>query len=371
MIRRSDKMNKIIVLLCLFVGGSIGYNSGPTLLSFINWVPIGPEWVGMLVGSIIGYFSGLLVTNPIHRALDKATYFFGQLHLSYLLFGSVGLVIGLIISRLIGFSLQLFGIPLVSNYLPFVLAIVLGYLGFYVGSSRHRELSNMFGSKLPDQKIIEQSATDGFCKYKILDTSTIIDGRILDVIRTGFLEGTFVVSKHVLKELQYIADASDNVKRARGRRGLDILNALQKEPSIQIEMNEDTLSETDEVDLKLVHLAKKLKGVVITNDFNLNKVAEFQHVKVLNVNELASVIKPVVIPGEQMTVYIVKKGTERHQGVAYLDDGTMIVVKEGQNHIGEEVRVIVTSSLQTNAGKMIFAKMVCKQKEMPAPDYNE
>lgn len=361
-------MSKIIILLFVFVGASIGYNSNWELLRHLVIPPIQLEWVGTIVGGLIGYLFGVLVKRPIEQGLNKATQFFSKLHLSYLIFGSVGLVIGLIISWLIGFSLKAFNIPFVSNYLPFVIAILLGYFGFYIGSSRHKELTTMIKQSRGDEhQIIDRQVSEGFRKYKILDTSTIIDGRILDVIRTGFLEGTFVISEHVLKELQYIADSSDSLKRARGRRGLDILNALQKDTSIQVDINDRSFDETEEVDLKLVRLAKELHGIVITNDFNLNKVAEFQNVKVLNINELASVIKPVVIPGEQMSVFIVKKGTEREQGVAYLDDGTMIVVEEGKHYINEEVHVVVTSSLQTNAGKMIFAKLVHSHKELNEP----
>ena len=213
-----------------------------------------------------------------------------------------------------------------------------------------------------DNQVLERKEGENYQKYKVLDTSVIIDGRILEVIQSGFIEGVFVVSYHVLQELQHIADSSDSLKRVRGRRGLDILNALQKEERVTVEMDEHEIPEAEEVDMKLVHLAKKLDGVVVTNDYNLNKVAEFQNVQVLNINELANALKPVVIPGETMRVLIVKAGTERSQGVAYLDDGTMVVVEEGKHHLNEQKDVIVTSSLQTNAGRMIFAKMEDEQR---------
>ena len=199
-------------------------------------------------------------------------------------------------------------------------------------------------------------------EYKILDTSVIIDGRIYDIAKTGFIEGTLLIPNFVLQELQYIADSADSLKRVRGRRGLDILNALQKESDMNVEMYDGDFEDITEVDSKLIKLAKLLDGVVVTNDFNLNKVSEFQNVPVLNINELANAVKPVVIPGETMNVMVVKAGTERNQGVAYLDDGTMIVVEDGQFYMNKAIEVVVTSALQTAAGRMIFAKPVHAQR---------
>jgi uncharacterized protein YacL len=192
---------------------------------------------------------------------------------------------------------------------------------------------------------------------KILDTSVIIDGRISDICKTGFIEGTLVIPEFVLKELRHIADSSDSLKRNRGRRGLDILNILQKDDTVNVVIESKDYDDGIEVDVKLLKLAKELGGKVLTNDFNLNKVAEFQGVEVLNINELANAVKPVVLPGEEMTVMIVKDGKESGQGLAYLDDGTMIVVEGGKKCIGDSVVVTVTSVLQTAAGRMIFAKL--------------
>lgn len=191
---------------------------------------------------------------------------------------------------------------------------------------------------------------------KILDTSVIIDGRIFDICETGFVEGPLVIPNFVLDELRHISDSSDSLKRNRGRRGLDILNKIQKELSIETQIVEDDFPKIAEVDAKLLKLAQKMEGKVITNDYNLNKVAEFQGVPVLNINELSNAIKPVVLPGEEMTIDIVKDGKESSQGVAYLEDGTMIVVEGGRKYIGQTTEVIVTSVLQTAAGRMIFAK---------------
>ncbi|HHY05143.1 MAG TPA: TRAM domain-containing protein, partial [Thermoanaerobacterales bacterium] len=193
-------------------------------------------------------------------------------------------------------------------------------------------------------------------KPKILDTSVIIDGRIADICKTGFIEGTLVIPNFVLEELRHIADSSDTLKRNRGRRGLDILNKIQKELNIDVDIYEGDFEDINEVDSKLVKLAQVLDGKIITNDFNLNKVAEFQNVQVLNINELSNAVKPVVLPGEEMVVQVIKDGKETGQGVAYLDDGTMIVVDGGKKHIGETIGVMVTSVLQTAAGRMIFAR---------------
>ena len=190
----------------------------------------------------------------------------------------------------------------------------------------------------------------------MLDTSVIIDGRIFDICETGFIEGPLVIPNFVLDELRHISDSSDSLKRTRGRRGLDILNKIQKELSIETKIWEVDFPKIEEVDSKLLKLAQNLHGKVITNDYNLNKVAEVQGVPVLNINELSNAVKPVVIPGEEMVVDVVKDGKESSQGVAYLDDGTMIVVENGKRLIGEQIEVIVTSVLQTAAGRMIFAK---------------
>ena len=191
---------------------------------------------------------------------------------------------------------------------------------------------------------------------KLLDTSVIIDGRIADISETGFIEGTLVVPQFVLTELQHIADSSDTLKRTRGRRGLDILKRLQDERQSKVVIVDDDFEDVAEVDLKLVRLAKQMGAQILTNDFNLNKVCELHQVKVLNINDLANAVKPVVIPGEDMQVVVIKDGKEHNQGVAYLDDGTMIVVEGGRSYIGQAITVTVTSVLQTSAGRMIFAK---------------
>ena len=196
-----------------------------------------------------------------------------------------------------------------------------------------------------------------YSKNKLLDTSVIIDGRIIDILKTGFLEGRLIVPNFVLEELQKLADSSDNLKRAKGRRGLDLIQEIQQENKEQLLVEDTDFEDLNEVDAKLVKLAKQTEAVIITNDFNLNKVAEIQGVSVLNINDLANAIKPVVLPGEEMNVFVVKDGKENNQGVAYLEDGTMIVVEGGKKLVGENTAVVVTSVLQTSAGRMIFAKL--------------
>jgi uncharacterized protein YacL len=223
---------------------------------------------------------------------------------------------------------------------------IMGYLGLVIGSKKIEEFS-FFG--------FSQSKENA--DYGILDTSVIIDGRIADICDTGFIEGNLVVPRFVLDELQYIADSSDSMKRSRGRRGLDILNRMQRSSGIHIEVVDQDFPKLKGVDAKLVALAKKMNGKIITNDFNLNKVAELQGIKILNVNELANALKPVVLPGEIMTVKIIRDGKEPGQGVAYLDDGTMIIVDNAQRYQGSNVEVVVTSVLQTTAGRMIFSEL--------------
>jgi len=236
-------------------------------------------------------------------------------------------------------------------FLHSVLLVALPYLGLLVGA-RHGEwleparLIRLFREAGPERQ------------YKILDTSVIIDGRIADVCETGFLDGMLVVPQFVLKELQFVADSADSMKRNRGRRGLDILQKVQKMAGVKVMISDVDFAELREVDLKLIELARTLHGKIVTNDFNLNKVAQLRGVEVLNINELANALKPVVLPGEFMKVFILKEGKEYNQGVAYLDDGTMVVVDNARRMIGKNIDVVVTSVLQTTAGKMIFGRHI-------------
>jgi uncharacterized protein YacL len=270
------------------------------------------------------------------------------------LFGAFGMIFGLIVAFLIQQPISQLPFPVVNHVLPFIVSGLLGYLGFRVGYKKRDELISIF--TLGRQKDGKNKKEKEVFEHKILDTSVIIDGRIADICKTGFLEGTLVIPSFVLEELQHIADSSDVLKRNRGRRGLDILNKIQKESNVKVLIYEGDFEEVSEVDSKLVKLAKVLSGKVVTNDFNLNKVCELQGVSVLNINDLANAVKPVVLPGEEINVQVIKDGKEHGQGVAYLDDGTMIVIEGGREYIGDRIDVLVTSVLQTSAGRMIFAK---------------
>ena len=271
---------------------------------------------------------------------------------THLLGGLVGVLIGLAFARVIQHGLIWLdhGNRPVAFLHSFFL-IALPYFGLVLGV-KHGEwleparLMGLFHVAAPSRR------------HRILDTSVIIDGRIADVCETGFLDGTLVIPQFVLKELQLVADSSDSLKRNRGRRGLDILQKIQKMANVEVMISDVDFPEVKEVDLKLIELARALQGKIVTNDFNLNKVAQLRGVEVLNVNELANSLKPVVLPGEQMKVFVLKEGKEYNQGVAYLDDGTMVVVDNARKMIGKTIDIVVTSVLQTTAGKMIFGRYI-------------
>lgn len=268
------------------------------------------------------------------------------------LWGGIGLLTGLVVAGVIGMLTGLVGIEAQSPFsMVACLALFLAvpYWGMSVGLRYGRE----------GWEMSPPVAGTGQSIYtpKLLDTSVIIDGRIADLCETGFIEGSLVVPQFILQELQHISDSSDGLKRARGRRGLDILNVIQKMVNIRVEIVEDDFPHVKEVDTKLIELAKKLDAKVLTNDFNLNKVAGIQGVKVLNINDLCNALKPVVLPGEAIKVFVLKEGKENGQGIAYLDDGTMVVVDHAKRWIGKNVDVIVTSVLQTSAGRMIFTRI--------------
>ena len=274
--------------------------------------------------------------------------------------GTIGLIAGLIVAFLISQIYVGIKIPYVDVILNVITYLLLGYLGIVIATRKGKDIRN---SWLAARKISSVGGVRGgrqknSATPKIFDTSVIIDGRISDIMKTGFIEGPVVITEFVLVELRHIADSSDALKRNRGRRGLDILNKIQSDYGIEIynTAEEKALDEIPEVDVKLLKLAQIMNGKVVTNDFNLNKVAAIKGVEVLNINELANTLKPVVLPGEEMILSLVKEGKENNQAVAYLDDGTMIVVEEGKKFIGQTIKVVVTSVLQTSAGRMIFAR---------------
>ncbi|AOA03355.1 PIN/TRAM domain-containing protein [Carnobacterium maltaromaticum] len=362
---------KIITAVFAVVGGSIGASFLPDVWSLFNVTNsfLNNTFTNIIIGAIIFLLFSLVLVKYVERGVKKAEVYLSQQSAAYLLFGSLGTIIALLLAFLVTMPLMGLKWPVLSTILPIIIYMVFAYLGFRIGTTRREEWRKLIQPRAKKSneedangKVLERKFDDDFRKYKILDTSVIIDGRIYDIAKTGFIEGTLMIPNFVLMELQYIADSADSLKRVRGRRGLDILNALQKESDIQVEMYDGDFEDITEVDSKLIKLAKLLDGVVVTNDYNLNKVSEFQNVPVLNINELANAVKPVVIPGENMNVMVVKAGTERNQGVAYLDDGTMIVVEDGQYYMNKSIEVVVTSALQTAAGRMIFAKPVHAQR---------
>jgi uncharacterized protein YacL len=264
----------------------------------------------------------------------------------------IGGAVGLLIARTVGAGL--FWANTSDHRVAFLhslLLLVLPYVGLVLGGLK--------GEWLEPERLVSVFRTSGLQRrYKILDTSVIIDGRIADVCETGFVDGTLVIPQFVLKELQLVADSQDSLKRNRGRRGLDILQRIQKMSGVEVMISDVDFPELKEVDLKLIELGRTLHGKIVTNDFNLNKVAQLRGVDVLNINELANSLKPVVLPGELMKVFILKEGKEYNQGVAYLDDGTMVVVDNARPVIGRNIDVVVTSVLQTTAGKMIFGRFI-------------
>ena len=320
--------------------------------------------LGTLLGVIIGYLissfilkQGLVVAKRLERIL---THIPNQ----ELIAGTIGLLFGLIIANLIGVAFN--QVPIIGPYIPIILSAIFGYSGLKIMARKGPEMYYNYVQQWGGEGTKKTSRFKMFSTHKsdkttstpkLLDTSVIIDGRIKELCNTGFIEGPLMVPLFVLNELQIISDSADATKRNRGRRGLDILKEMQDANKVAIEVVEDDYDDLTEVDSKLMRLALDKQWKLMTNDFNLNKVARVQGIEVLNLNELANVLKPALIAGEWIRVQIMKEGKEVHQGVAYLDDGTMIVVEDGKPYVGQTVEVMVTSILQTSAGRMIFARV--------------
>ena len=402
-----DKAIRFFITLTCAIVGALGFKqASPLLVTYIN-----PEFfltdtgifrltlaslVCILAGVIAGILGGWFISPYLIGKLGNFSSFvekqLSKMPINDVIAGAAGLAIGLIIANLLGNAFA--RIPVAGNYIPIVFSIVLGYLGIRLTIKKRKELAGSFdfipqalrdalrsrdadksskevkeAEKNPveethAQEIPPERAKVNLIKlqehrdknYKLLDTNVIIDGRIADICKTGFLEGTLLIPVFVLEELQHIADSSDTLRRVRGRRGLDILQKVRENSWLEVEIMNVDFDDVQEVDSKLVRLAQKLGGKIITNDFNLNKVAQLRGVEVLNINDLSNAVKPVVIPGETMRVQVVKDGKEPGQGVAYLDDGTMIVIENGHRYLSRTISVEVTSALQTSAGRMIFAK---------------
>ena len=304
---------------------------------------------GYFLGSRYGYENyGVVISVLLGIITIYSDQILKKVNVGTIVGGIIGIAAGILFAELFLVPIRLLvreEVVVVS----FALTAIFGYGGLVIGLNRGR------GMTMPE--IFRLLRGQGYEEnLKILDTSVIIDGRISDVCEAGFLEGTFIVPQFILQELQYIADSQDSTKRARGRRGLDVLHKIQKMSNITVKIIDEDFPKIKEVDSKLVALGKMMSAKIITNDFNLNKVAQLQGVAVLNINELANSLKPVVLPGETMRVFVLKEGKEYNQGVAYLDDGTMVVVENGRKLMGKNIEVTVTSVLQTTAGRMIFAK---------------
>lgn len=361
-------VNRIVQLFFIVTGIGLGWSYGEHLFALIH-VP-SSTWitpVSILIGGLIGLTVGTFLVDPIVRWFHWLEDRLIKTPLLDLLSGIVGLLIGLAVAFVLTPAIE--RIPYVGIYVQFFVSILLGYLGFRIFFSRREEIVSLLpflAQRVSRDKSGAKAVQEEnpFVGAKLLDTSVIIDGRIADLVQTGFLEGVLIIPSFVLEELQHIADSSDVLKRNRGRRGLDILNRVQKGLKVKVEVLETDFEDVAEVDSKLVKLAKQLDGKVVTNDFNLNKVCELQGVSVLNINDLANAVKPVVLPGEEIVVLVIKDGKEFGQGIGYLDDGTMIVIEGGREHIGNRLEVVVTSVLQTSAGRMIFAKPKLLEKAL-------
>ncbi len=317
------------------------------ILFVIISIIIGYQTVGVGVQSILGALVGALASLIIILA-EMGMRRISVRGLSSTVFG---LILGLIMSKLVGDAFTAAPVPPESLALiKLILTVIFCYLGMLIGLRGKDE----FNIVIPYVRLHRQDQME---ELTLLDTSAIIDGRILDIFKTKFLEGKVIVPRFVLRELQQISDSTDSIKRQRGRRGLEILQAIQKELSLGMALHEEEFPEVKEVDAKLVKLAKLLEAKILTVDFNLNRVATLQGVTVLNINDLANALKPVVFPGEQMEIKLLKEGKEHNQAVGYLEDGTMVVVEDARRLIGQEVKVVVTSVLQTQAGRMIFTKL--------------
>lgn len=351
-------LNYVIKLSFAAVGGMTGITLTRTFFTY-QLQGLAPELktlvfiVVSLAFAILFYTTGNKLIEVIMKSLNEMEVFLQKLTLYELVLGSIGLIAGLVIANLVTIPIK--DIDIIGTPISIAANIIFSCVGVAVAAGKKNEnlIDSMKG------KATDARSRSARAECKILDTSVIIDGRIIDICRSGFIEGELIVPSFVLEELRHIADSQDSLKRNRGRRGLDVLNMLQKDLEFPVRVENVEISSDTEVDSALLKLAQRMGGKVLTIDFNLNKVADFQGVPVLNINELANALKPIALPGEEMTVQVIKDGKENGQGVGYLDDGTMIVIDGGRRHIGESLNVTVTSILQTAAGRMIFAKPKC------------
>ncbi len=349
---------RILKVIFIIVGAVIGYEAY-NVFYFIPdlyiYYDILFKILAIVGGGTVGFLFSFLFNTKIQCLFSEIVCRLQKIPSQNFAAATIGLIIGLIIANLLAYSLSF--IPIIGSYLPIILSVIMGALGMNIGINKKDEIFNFFGYFRNINKVKRKENIKHFAHPKILDTSVIIDGRILDICQTEFLEGELIIPRFVLSELQHIADSSDSLKRNRGRRGLDILNKITKIRKNKIKIIGKDYNETKEVDAKIIRLAKEIKAKVVTNDYNLNKVAQLEGIPVLNINDLSNALKAVILPGEEMNTQIIKEGKEPEQGIAYLEDGTMIVVEDGHKYIGKKVNILVTSILQTPAGRMIFGRV--------------
>lgn len=352
-------MFKVLRYLTFVFGGLLGillaYGLGQVVeLSLSKFVLVSVYSVFAIIFGIIFYLLFPMILKKLTVNFEDVMKKSQKTPTSDIMIAIAGLIVGLIIAFLVSLPISNLNFPVIGNLLSATISIfiyvVFGFIGVKVAISKKEEILKF---KLFSR---EKSVKRGTSYPKILDTSVIIDGRIHDIIKTGFLEGPIIIAMFMVKELQYIADSEDPNRRQRGRRGLDILDRIQKEKDIEVRIVDKDYKNIKEVDHKLLKLTEDLHGRLITNDYNLNKVASLQKISILNINELALAIKPVVIQGEKLIVEVINRGKEPEQGLGYLSDGTMIVVEDGKDYIGQTIETTVTSILQTPAGKMIFTR---------------
>lgn len=319
--------------------------------------------VGIFVFGSMGMALAPVIIRKMTSWTEKIAILLARVPTSDIMVITFGIAIGLVLANLLGGPFS--HLPIIGPYIPLIFSVVLSMVGAKVALRKHQDIVGFFDRSLPSLKgavkpAAVKDAYDSDCVYcdnKLLDTSVIIDGRIGDILKTGFLEGFMIVPKFVIRELQTLADSSDGLKRGKGRRGLDLLHEIQMENPERVFVDDTDYPELEGVDAKLVKLAQQKQWIIVTNDFNLNKVAEIQGIDVLNINDLANAVKQMVVPGENINVFLLREGKEAGQAIAYFEDGTMIVVDNGRRFIGSSVMAEVTSVLQTSAGRMVFAKV--------------
>lgn len=352
----------ILRIVFLVIFGIIGVFLGEPIGEFIQkiWVnsPISSivyQIVTPLLFAVIGFIVAPWISIKPISALRKNL---SGVSAQTLIYGLIGLLVGLILSALLAYPISLLPLPF-GSILPFVAVILFSYLGIALFVSRQKDLNHAFrGISKKGTPADEHDTGSGLqdARRILVDTSAIIDGRIADIARTGFVPGHLLIPRFVLNELQYVSDSADNLRRQRGRRGLEVLSELQKDASIPVTITDIDVEGVREVDERLIVLARQLNCPILTNDYNLNRVAELQGVMVLNINDLANAVKAILLPGETLDMQIIQEGKEYDQGVGYMEDGTMVVVENGQKYIGKTISITVTKVLQTAAGRMIFAK---------------